>query len=73
MPPTTGGGTQTQRLKLDWLTKEESLDEHSIKSEGSRLGKTPMVLMITLREAFPACGFQVIFHIFQGKRNGAAK
>lgn len=70
MAPATGG--QTQRLKLDWLTKEESLLEHSIKSEGSPLGKPPVVLMITLREAFPERCFQVIFHIFQGKCNGAA-
>lgn len=64
-------GEQTQRLKLDWLTKEESLLEHSIKSEVSPLEKAPGVL-ITLREDFPKCCFQVIFHIFQGKCNGAA-
>lgn len=59
MPPTTG--KQTQRLKLEWLTKEESLLEQSIKSEGSCLGKAPMVLVITLRDTFPECSLSSIF------------
>lgn len=39
--PATGG--EIQRLKPDWLPKEESVFKHSIKSEGPCLGKAPMV------------------------------
>lgn len=56
-PPTTGG--QTQRLKQDWFTREKTLSKQSITSEASRLGKAPMVSMVTLRDPCPKCSFEL--------------
>ena len=69
---TSATGGQMQRLKVGWLTKEESLFEYETISEGSHFGKAPMVLIVTLRGAFHKLGFQVTSCIFQGKCNGAA-
>lgn len=62
---TSATGGQTQRLKVGWLTKEESVFEYETKSKGFHFRRAPMVFIVTLREAFHKLGFQVTLRIFQ--------